>query len=137
GYVRLKPSKPRIDGRTGKPVKYESPVGRPNRLYIPPGCTRAALADPSVPLLITEGEKKAAKADQEGFPCLGLVGVYGWQKRRPKGADGKGVGLRELIDDLAAVAWQGRVVFLVFDSDAARKKEVRWAGWHLAEALTA
>ena len=41
-YVRCKPDRPRA-GDTGKPVKYESPVGVPNRAYVPPA-TRAALA---------------------------------------------------------------------------------------------
>jgi hypothetical protein len=31
---------------------------------------------------------------------------------------------RERIPDLAAVAWQGRAVFVVFDSDGAEKKTV-------------
>ena len=41
-YVRCKPDRPRTDPK-GKPVKYESPVGAPNRAYFPPA-TRAALA---------------------------------------------------------------------------------------------
>ena len=129
GYVRLKPDNPRT--KSDKFVKYESPVGKPNRIYIPPK-TRAARADPAGPLLVTEGEKKAAKADQEGIPCIGLVGVYGWCKKR-KNKDAP----RELIADLEAVAWQGRIVYIVYDSDLADKPEVQWAEWHLAEALTA
>lgn len=134
GYVRVKPDRPRTLG--GKRVKYESPRKAPNRAYLPPG-TLAALADPSAPLLLTEGEKKAAKADQDGFPCVGLVGVNGWQTKRPTGAGGTKAGPRELIPDLAAVAWAGRRVYVVYDSDAADKPEVRWAEWHLAEALRA
>jgi hypothetical protein len=86
GFTRLKPNRPRV--KDGRLVKYESPVNAGNRAYLPPG-TIAALADPGTALLVTEGEKKAAKADQEGFPCVGLVGVYGWQKRWPKDKDGK------------------------------------------------
>src|ERR1019366_4075066 len=100
----------------------------------PPG-TLAALRDPSAPLLITEGEKKSAKADQDGFACIGLVGVYGWHKKRAKSKDGKAQGERELIDDLAPIPWQGRPVFLCFDSDAAANPNVRRAEWHLAEVL--
>ena len=33
-YVRLKPARPRR--KDGKPVKYESPMGKPNRAYFPP-----------------------------------------------------------------------------------------------------
>ena len=86
-------------------------------------------------MVITEGEKKAAKADQEGFPCLGLVGVYGWQKKRARDANGKGNGERELIDSLASIPWQCRLVHLCFDSDAADNSNVRWAEWHLSQAL--
>ncbi len=132
GYLRVKPTRPRA--KDGKPVKYESPVGQPNRAYIPPG-TVAALADSAETLIVTEGEKKALAADQHGLPCVGLVGVYGWQRKRPRDADGKPHGDRELIDGLAAVAWQGRTVHLCFDSDAATNPHVGRAVWHLAEAL--
>ena len=133
GYSRLKPDRPRM-GKDGKPNKYESPKGCANRAYFPPG-TLAALNDPSAPLVITEGEKKAAKADQEGFACIGLVGVYGWQRKRSKDKDGKGQGERELIDDLKAVDWKGRIVYVVFDSDLAANSNVRLAEWRLAETL--
>src|SRR5262249_34692185 len=78
-HCRLKPSNPR-KGPDGKPIKYEAPKGVGNRAYFPPGVPTQALHDPSRPLLVTEGEKKAAKADQEGFPCVGLAGAYAWQK---------------------------------------------------------
>lgn len=137
GYVRAKPDKPLpyTDGNGkvkldehGKPKvrKYESPKGRPNRVYIPPA-VRPVLCDPSVELFITEGEKKAAKATQEGFPCLGLVGIYGWVV---KDSDPKA-----LIDDLAQIVWPGRRVCLVFDSDAVRKPEVLRAEYDLCETL--
>jgi hypothetical protein len=135
-YIRLKPDRPRVNKKTGKPQKYESPYRKPSRAYLPPA-VGAALADPTVPLLLTEGEKKAAAASQFGFPCLGLVGVWGWQKPRKAGAEGKKAGPRELIGDLDAVAWDGRTVYVVFDSDLADKPEVAWAEWHLAEALKA
>jgi hypothetical protein len=134
GYARLKPDNPRRDKKTGKPIKYEAPKGTPNRLYVPPG-TAHALSDVTVPLVITEGEKKAAKADQDGFPCLGLSGVYAWQRGRKRSAGGKGVGRRELIPDLSAVRWAGRTVPIIFDSDSADNEQVRWAEWHLSEAL--
>jgi len=134
GYCRLKPDRPRKNKEDGKRIKYESPKGSSNRPYLPPG-TLPMLADPSAPLLITEGEKKSAKADQEGFGCVGLVGVFGWQKKRAKGKDGKPQGERELIDGLARIPWKGRPVFLCFDSDSATNPNVRLAEWHLAETL--
>jgi hypothetical protein len=110
GYNRLKPDSPR-KSKDGKVVKYEAPKGASNQAYFPPG-THAALNDPACPLIITEGEKKAAKCYQEGFPCIGLPGVWSWQKKRARGPDGKPTGERELLDVLAAIPWQGRTVFL-------------------------
>jgi hypothetical protein len=119
GYVRLKPDKPRKD-KDGKPVRYESAKGQCNRAYFPPG-TIAALSNSGKPLLITEGEKKAARADQDGFASIGLTSVYSWQKKRTD----KGQ-LRELIADLAGVAWNGRRMTIVYDSDATDKEGVVW-----------
>jgi putative DNA primase/helicase len=134
GYVRLKPEHPRSD-ENGKAAKYESPVGQPNRCYFPPG-VRELFADPSVPLLITEGEKKSLKATQEGYPCIGLVGVDGWSVKRTE-AQKKANAPRMLIPDLATIAWKGRRVTIIFDSDAAEKEDVRRAECSLSEALRA
>jgi hypothetical protein len=133
GYVRLKPDRPRRDRKVGKPIKYESPAGKPNHAYLPPGVADA-LTDPSAAVFVTEGEKKAACATQHGFPCVGLVGVWGWQKKR-RSEGGQKVGPRELIEDLRPYFVTARPVYLVFDSDAADKPDVAWAEWHLANAL--
>src|SRR5207248_2823259 len=98
-----------------------------------PPAARLALADLTAPLLITEGEKKALAADQAGFPCVGLVGVYGWCKKRAKGDSDTW----ELIDALAPVATQGRPIAIVFDSDAATNDKIVWAELHLSETLEA
>jgi putative DNA primase/helicase len=87
-----------------------------------------------VPLVVTEGEKKTLAADQAGFPCVGISGVWSWQTKRPQ-KDGKAVGPRELIADMAELPWHGRKVFVAFDSDAASNDNVAWAEWHLADAL--
>jgi hypothetical protein len=137
-YTRLKPDRPRQAKKgkdKGKPVKYESRRGAVVLPYFPPR-TLAALKDRTQPLLMTEGEKKAAKADQEGFPCIGLAGVDCWSKPRPKGQSGKPKGKQELSAELAAVAWEGRPVHIVYDSDLAEKRNVQWAEWKLAAALS-
>ena len=133
-FVRLKPTKPRID-KVGRKVKYESPAGTPPRAYFPPETRAAVLEDSSVVLLITEGEKKSLCADQHGFRCVGLGGVSSWSVKREKDADGKGIGSRELIPDLAAIEWQGRMAVIVYDSDLNDKPEVQWERWHLSEAI--
>ena len=104
--------------------KYESPRGRSNEIYVPPG-TIATLADPTVALLITEGEKKALKATQEGFHTIGLVGPYGWKKSKTE----------ELHPSMARIAWQGRDVFIVFDSDRETNPQIRDAESRLALQL--
>jgi len=134
GYAVLKPTTPRE--RDGKKVKYESPRGVPLRVYVPPN-TRAALTNPKLSLILTEGVKKCLKADQEGFACIGLSGVEGWSRKRARGEDTKPKGTRELLPDLAAVAWAGRDVSIAYDSDIATKPEVARAERHLAAALAA
>lgn len=54
--------------------KYHQREGTDNHLYIP---SRVAviLKDPSIPLYITEGEKKALKATQGGLFCIGMGGA--------------------------------------------------------------
>lgn len=137
-FARIKPDTPRTgkskDGKPDKPIKYESPRRSVVRLFFPPN-TCSKLADASVPLLITEGEKKSARADQERFACIGLGGVEAWSKKRAAGADGKKFGKRELIADFDAVTLAGREVFIVFDSDLAEKPSVQWAEWSLSQAL--
>lgn len=133
-FARLKPDMPRTDSKVKKSVRYESPKGSSARLYFPPR-TCPLLADVAVSLLITEGEKKAAKADQEGFACVGLGGVDAWSKKREAGPDGKKIGQRLLLDDWDAVELSGREVFITFDSDLREKPSVQRAEFALAQAL--
>lgn len=126
GYNRVRPDVPRSDKVSGKPVKYESPKGRGNEVYFPPGIA-AALDDPTAPLLLTEGEKKSLKATQEGFPCIGLVGIYGWKSK----------GSAALPPALAAISWKGRKVYIAFDSDALTNDNVATACAWLAAVLKA
>lgn len=60
------------------------------------------------PLIVTEGELKAAKACKEGFPALGLGGVYNWRAIK--------LGVTWL-PSLDFVEWRKRNVYIVFDSD--------------------
>ncbi len=135
GYARLRPDNPRRDGE-GKQVKYEAPSEQPPRLYVPPG-TVAALADSTISLLITEGEKKALAADQAGLKCVAVSGVWAWQKRRDRNENGKPRGKRKLIDDLASIPMEGRKIYIAFDSDLAEKPDIQHAEQELAKALSA
>lgn len=120
-YRRVKPSLPRT--WRGKLVKYESPKGMKNRAYIPPSVLGQLLE--LAELVLTEGEKKALKATQEGFPTIGLIGVWGWK-------DGKGAD--RLIPDLE-FDWRGKRVFIAFDSDLADNDNLLLAESALAQQL--
>ena len=122
GYARVKPDRPRK--MKGKPAKYESPHGKPNEPYFPPGVAQV-LPDATRELLISEGEKKALAAMQAGFPCVGLVGVNGY---KPKGK-------MALLPALERIAWNARPVFIVFDSDIATNPDVQAAESQLAALL--
>jgi putative DNA primase/helicase len=123
GYDRIRCDTPRIIAE--KPRKYESPPGVANRVYWPPGVAEV-VADPASEIIFTEGEFKSLKATQEGFPCIGLVGVYGWKEKNHE----------RMLPELERIAWQGRPVRIVFDSDIVRKSEVQIAEAKLAKALT-
>ena len=64
--------------------------------------------DVTAPVIITEGELKAAKATKEGFPTIGLGGVSSWRSVK------HGI---EMLDGLKEINWQRRYTYIVFDSD--------------------
>ncbi len=102
-FVRCKLFPPVDDGQ-GHTIRYYQKSGTPPRLYIP-ARARMALADPTVPLLIAEGEKKALKANQEGLACVAVGGLWNWQTAgRP-------------IADLDRIDWYEREAVIVPDSD--------------------
>ncbi|MGA2032940.1 MAG: phage/plasmid primase, P4 family [Thermoguttaceae bacterium] len=122
GYCRVKPDRPRTSRR--RAVKYESPHGQPNQIYLPPDVA-GLLADATRELLITEGEKKSLAATQAGFPCVGLVGVFGWKPGKKE----------TLLPALERIAWQGRKVYVAFDNDGALNPDVQAAESRLAAHL--
>jgi hypothetical protein len=115
---QLRPDTPRTDAH-GKVVKYESPRGARQVLDVPPAA-QPYLGDPTVPLGITEGARKADAAVGRGLPCVSLNGVRAW--RGTNRAGGKAA-----LADWHDVALNGRLVYLLFDSDATRKRAVAQA----------
>ncbi len=107
GYARARLDVP-IVLKNGKKAKYLSPTGSENRLYIPKP-VRPLLKDPSTPIYITEGEFKALKLAQEGFPCIGIPGVWGFSRDK------------KLLPDFNEIEFKGRKVTVILDSDARRK----------------
>ncbi len=117
----LRPDKPRLDN-SGSKVKYEHPAGVPLCLDVLP-CYREALQDPTIPIWITEGAKKAdalASAFGPAIVPININGVWGWRRKYKDGSSFP-------LDDFEAVAWDGRPVVLAFDNDVTRKPEVQQA----------
>jgi putative DNA primase/helicase len=125
GYTRLRPDFPRKD-RKGKPQKYEAPSSERNRPYIPAG-VEAHFDDTKQELAFTEGEKKALKLTQDLIPTIGLSGVYAWCEK----------GKEKLLRELEGIAWHGRIVYLIFDSDASSNDKVLAAETRFAARLKA
>ncbi len=120
-----------FDALSGKVQRYAQPPGTSPEVYLPPLSKRSwkdIFADPKVPLLITEGELKAASATAAGFSCIGLGGVDSWQSKK------KGI---TLVQALADAVWTGRAVIIVYDSDAATNPDVTRAAIGLASELRA
>ena len=122
--VRLDSPRPMSDGSS---ARYLTRRGERNHLYLPPNLPSSALSDPTVALTITEGEKKALKACQEGIPCVGLAGVWCWKTK----IDGESVAL----PGLDSIVWRGRQAVIAFDSDSQTNRSVRAAQDALAEEL--
>ncbi len=103
-FARRRPHVPRVVN--GKEAKYEQPPGSSLRAYFPAGSV-GKLRDGESPVYITEGEKKALALSQLDLAAVGIGGTYCWKKK----------GTEALIDDLAKISWQGRVVYICFDYD--------------------
>lgn len=101
------------------PLPYFSPLGKVK--------WPALITDPKQSLVLTEGEKKAAVACKAGIPCIGLGGVWSWRSKKHEIA---------LLPELKAIKWDGREVFLAFDSDLERNTNVLHAARAFAHALT-
>ena len=123
---QYRPDKPRTN-KKGKAVKYENPTSSSIRLDCPPRCCER-LGDPSIPLWITEGSKKADAIASQGACAISLTGVWGFKGKNDLG----GI---TLLSDWDYIALKGRRVYLVFDSDIIDKSEVRKALERLAQHL--
>lgn len=110
-----------------KPNRYTQPKETGVCAYLPRLIDWAAIADdPTEPVLITEGELKAAKATAEGFPTIGLGGVYNFR------ASAQGLFFLPELEDFN---WARRRVTIVYDSDYATNPMVCGAINVLAEEL--
>ncbi len=137
--TRYKPDIPRrIEKSDGKHqvVKYESPKNVSTIPYFTREVVDWLAASPSSsPIFITEGEKKALKASQEGFPCIGLPGITNWSALRKKGSDGRPIGKRQLCQQFQNIDWTERTVVIVPDGDEFRNPDVNRETAELARLL--
>ena len=117
---------PKSSGFHGKQkaARYGQPPGTGVQVYFPPVLDWAAvLADPTLPVIITEGEAKGIVATLAGYRCVALGGVYSFADRG------------ELVAVLAGAKWQKRPVAIIYDSDAATNPNVLAAEARLVEEL--
>ena len=84
------------------------------------------IKDPDHTLIITEGELKAAKACVEGYPAIGLGGVWNFR------SSSLGV---TFLPELELIDWVRRRVYIIYDSDVVAKPGVQQALNQLAEEL--
>jgi hypothetical protein len=124
-FVRWRPHDPRPD-KDGKLMKYGQAKGTGVHAYLP-FASLPLLKDPENAIVITEGEKKALCLDQLGYATIGIGGVHCWCKK----------GTKDLMDDLTAMHWHQRRVYVVFDYDPKPKtrRQVARAASELAAAL--
>jgi Domain of unknown function (DUF3854)/Domain of unknown function (DUF927) len=135
------------DGQPKAERKYLAPAGDRNRLFIPAGVTPEQLADLQIPIVLVEGEKKAlalwrlANHDVEKprFIPIAIAGVWNWRGIIGKtgGPKGERLDVRGPIADLSRVEWNGREVFIVFDTNVRTNESVNWARKGISRELAA
>lgn len=74
------------------------------------------LAHPEIPIVITEGAKKAAVLLTAGYVAIALPGIFNGY-RQPQDDMGQPTGSISLIPHLAQFATKGRTLYFAFDSD--------------------
>ncbi|AXY68122.2 DUF3854 domain-containing protein [Thermosynechococcus sichuanensis E542] len=125
--IQVKPDNPPLNGN-GKPQKYLCPSDEEAQpLFLDCGGNfwKEVLQDPSRPLVITEGAKKAGAVLSLGIACVSIPGVWNGQK------EGK------LQDRLKAFCQVGRTVYLCFDNDVVLKDGVKLALERLGRLISA
>ena len=136
-YFRFKPTNPPADWKKpGKFKKYLGAEGESPRAYCPnvPETLWAVIAaryavektgsdfwewildHPEIPVIITEGEKKAFSGLSVGYVVVSLPGIDCGYKSSSSNDDGSG-GRLALIPDLEALATGGRNILIAFDRD--------------------
>ena len=109
-----------------KPQRYAQPAGTLNEAYLPPYINWSEEFKGLEPLIITEGEKKAAAASKRNFPTIGLGGVWCFMSKKSN------IALLPIFDKINLSM---RTVIICFDSDAANNPNILAAESVLARRL--
>lgn len=132
-FFRLRYLMPYVNGFDAftirKQPKYVQLPNSPTEVYWPRNVDWAALASGKEAITITEGELKAACASKNGFPTIGLGGVWSWRSAKKN---------QPIVPSLtpAGFNWLERPVYVCFDSDQITNPDVARAQLHLCAALT-
>lgn len=113
--------------------KYVKQKGEPSKLFHPIGLDLKKILANNEDLLITEGEKKAIKAFQEGFNCIAMSGVYGW-KQDPANSE-EGVESQDIIPNVLSLDLKGARTSLCYDADMWENEQVKQALYSFAAYL--
>ncbi|MFC2032693.1 DUF3854 domain-containing protein [Chloroflexota bacterium] len=126
GY-QFKPDVSRVD-RKRKKIKYETAKGTSNRIDSPPHC-QELLANPSIPLWVAEGIKKADCLASLGECAVALTGIWNWRGKNIKGGT-------TVLPDFDSIALNDRLIYLAPDSDATTNPAVKQGANRLGAFLT-
>jgi len=121
-YHTCKLDNPRTDEK-GKVLKYECPVNEQPQIFRPLGFDINAEV-----IIITEGIKKAMKAQQEGYNTISGGGVWSWKSKKTE--DGINKYFKQFAEELVTAG--KKVVYLCFDNDISEKDSVKLAFKHLS-----
>jgi hypothetical protein len=145
-WGQFKPLQPRLSADKGKIIKYEAPPKHPTGIIalkvsqllwhkvaelnnIPLVLSSLdydehqeisfwswVVNNLEVPLILTEGAKKAAALISLGYAAIALPGIFNGY-RQPKDEFGRKTGLAKLIPQLQVFATPGRKIYFAFDRD--------------------
>jgi putative DNA primase/helicase len=157
-FYRIRPDWHNDPDADEKP-KYLSPKGEGNRPYFAPTYKQWAkcLRFKKIPIHLTESEFKAASLGAAGYAAIGLCGVHGFTDRSTRVDDLESIPaqlledgefefsqsekleISQILPELEFVnnsnIWEGRRVYISFDSDIVHKPQVKHALLKLSEWL--
>lgn len=109
-----------------KDIRYIQPPNSVNEVYLPPFINWDTYFKGDSPIVITEGELKAACATKHGVPTIGLGGVWCFKSKK------RGLNILPIFSSMGL---KNKKVYVVFDSDAIRNYQVMGAENELCRQL--